>query len=74
MRLDVTMRIVGSVMVVFAYFILTHISASVGVVLHFVADAITVPYFIRTKAFDVVVMLAFLLMVSMSKIIPAYTS
>ena len=74
MKLDVRMRVAGSVLVVFAYFILTHVSASVGIVLHFVADAITVPYFIRTKAFDVVVMLAFLLMVSISKIIPAYLS
>ena len=72
MKLDVTMRVMGSVGVVLAYFILTHVSVAIGVMIHFIADAISIPYFIRTKSWDVVVMLSFLLMVSMSKIIPSY--
>jgi len=37
--------------------------------LHFVADMISVPYFIRTKSWDVVIMLGFLLAISFSKLL-----
>ena len=72
MKLDVVMRVIGSNLVVFSYFILVHVSFSVGIIMQTFADAITVPYFVRTKSWDVVVMLSFLLIVSLSKIIPAY--
>ena len=72
MKLDVTMRVIGSAGVVVAFFILTHVSVALGVVVHFIADAISIPYFIRTKSWDVVIMISFLLIVSMSKIIPSY--
>ena len=68
------MRVIGSGLVVLSYFILVHVSFGVGIVMQSFADAITVPYFIRTKSWDVVVMLAFLLIVSLSKIIPSYLS
>lgn len=68
------MRVIGSGLVVLSYFILVHVSFGVGIVMQSFADAITVPYFIRTKSWDVVVMLAFLLIVSLSKIIPFYLS
>ena len=74
MKLDVALRVTGSVLVVLSYFILVHVSFSVGLALQTFADGITVPYFIRTKSWDVVVMLAFLLIVSLSKIIPSYLS
>lgn len=74
MKLDVVMRVIGSGLVVLSYFILVHVSFGVGIVMQSFADAITVPYFIRTKSWDVVVMLAFLLIVSLSKIIPSYLS
>tara|TARA_R110001606_G_scaffold242960_2_gene390809 strand:- start:66 stop:296 length:231 start_codon:yes stop_codon:yes gene_type:complete len=66
---DVPMRVVGSALVITAYFIVLHVSVPVGVVLHFVADLISVPYFIRTKSWDVVIMLTFLLMISLSKLL-----
>jgi len=66
---DVSMRVVGSALVITAYFIVLHVSVPVGVVLHFVADLISVPYFIRTKSWDVVIMLTFLLMISLSKLL-----
>ncbi len=74
MKLDVALRVTGSVLVVLSYFILVHVSFKVGIVMQTFADTITVPYFVRTKSWDVVVMLAFLLIVSLSKIIPAYLS
>mgnify|MGYP006252235821 CR=1 FL=1 len=66
---DVPMRIVGSALVITAYFIVLHVSVGVGVALHFVADLISVPYFIRTKSWDVVIMLSFLLVISLSKLL-----
>lgn len=62
------MRIVGSIGVILAYFTILHINVLVGVIINFVADLISIPYFIRTKAWDVVIMLAFLLTISISKL------
>tara|TARA_B100001758_G_C18385760_1_gene599968 strand:+ start:176 stop:367 length:192 start_codon:yes stop_codon:yes gene_type:complete len=63
------MRIVGSIGVITAYFIVLHVNVTVGVCLHFLADLISVPYFIRTKSWDVVVMLTFLLFIGGSKLL-----
>lgn len=62
------MRIVGSIGVILAYFTILHINVLVGVIINFVADLISIPYFIRTKAWDVVIMLTFLLTISISKL------
>ena len=56
-KVDVPMRITGSILVITAYFVVLHINITLGVLLHFVADMISVPYFIRTKSWDVVIML-----------------
>jgi len=66
---DIPMRIVGSIGVITAYFIVLHVNVTVGVCLHFLADLISVPYFIRTKSWDVVVMLTFLLFIGGSKLL-----
>ncbi len=68
MRPDILGRIVGSFLVVTAYFVILHVSTFYGAVMHFIADSISIPYFIRTKSWDVVVMLAFLLFISMSRV------
>lgn len=65
---DVTARIIGSIMVIVAYFIILHINVTVGVTITLVADLISVPYFVRTKSFDVVIMIAFLTSISLSKL------
>lgn len=66
---DIPMRIIGSGLVIVAYFIVLHVSVTIGAVIHFIADLISVPYFVRTKSWDVVVMLSFLLMISLSKLL-----
>jgi hypothetical protein len=66
---DVPMRITGSILVITAYFVVIHVNITLGVVLHFFADMISIPYFVRTKSWDVVIMLAFLLAISFSKLI-----
>ena len=63
------MRIVGSIGVIVAYFVILHINVLAGVLINFVADLISIPYFIRTKSWDVVIMLSFLLAISISKLL-----
>ena len=69
MTFDVSMRIIGSALVIIAYFIVLHVNVLIGVTAHFVADLISIPYFIRTKSLDVVIMLSFLLIISLSKLL-----
>jgi len=63
------MRITGSICVIIAYFVILHVNVLAGVVLNFVADAISIPYFAKTKSWDVVIMLSFLLAISFSKLL-----
>ena len=63
------MRIVGSIGVIVAYFVILHINVLAGVIINFIADLISIPYFVKTKAWDVVIMLSFLLAISISKLL-----
>ena len=69
MKIDTVGRIIGSFLVVSAYFVILHVNVTVGVFMQFIADAISVPFFIRTKSWDVVIMLAFLLAISSTKLL-----
>ena len=69
MQIDTQGRIIGSFLIVTAYFIVLHVSATVGALMHLVANIISLPFFIRTKAHDVVIMLSFLMVISLSKLI-----
>ena len=69
MKLLTTGRIIGSFLIVTAYFIVLHVSATLGAAMHLIANVISIPFFIRTKAHDVVIMLTFLMIISLSKII-----
>ena len=68
-KLDTTGRIIGSILIVSAYFIVLHVSATIGAAMHLLANVISIPFFIRTKAHDVVLMLSFLIIISLSKLI-----
>jgi len=63
------MRVVGSIGVITAYFIILHVNIFAGVIINFIADLISIPYFVKTKAWDVVIMLSFLLAISISKLL-----
>jgi len=69
MNITVPMRVLGSGLVIIAYFIILHINITLGVALQMVGDSISIPYFIKTKSWDVVIMIAFLLMISVSHLI-----
>ena len=69
MQLDTTGRIIGSFLIVTAYFIVLHVSATIGAAMHLLANIISIAFFIRTKAHDVVIMLSFLMVISLTKLI-----
>lgn len=69
LSLDETARVIGSGAVILGYFIVLHVSTTIGVIFHIVGDGLAVPYFIRTKSWDVVVMIGFLEVISFSKVI-----
>lgn len=69
MRTLTLMRVVGSISVIVAYFVILHINVLAGVIINFIADLISIPYFAKTKAWDVVIMLSFLLAISISKLV-----
>jgi len=63
------MRVVGSITVISAYFVVLHVNLTIGVVMNVIADSISIPYFVKTKSWDIVVMLGFLLAISFSKLL-----
>ncbi len=69
LSLDETARVIGSGAVILGYFIVLHVSTTIGAIFHIVGDGLAVPYFIRTKSWDVVVMIGFLEVISFSKVI-----
>ena len=63
------MRIVGSGLIIAAYFITLHLDVVTGVVVHMTAMSISVPYFIRSKAWDVVITMSFLVAIGAGRLI-----
>ena len=68
-KLDTTGRIIGSFLIVTAYFIVLHVSATIGAAMHLLANVISIPFFIRTNSHDVVIMLSFMIVISLTKLI-----
>ena len=68
-NLYITGRIIGSFLIVTAYYVVLHVSSYIGSIMYLTANAISLPFFIRTKGYDVVVMLTFLMVISLSKIL-----
>ena len=66
---DVRLRVVGSVLVIVSYFVVLHVSAPLGAVGNMIGDSISLPFFIRTKSWDVVIMIAFLMVISISRLV-----
>ena len=65
------MRIVGSGLIISAYFITLHLDVIAGVIVHLIAMSISVPYFIKSKAWDVVIMMAFLITIGAGRLVTA---
>lgn len=56
-------------MVITAYFVVLHVNLTTGVIMNIIADTISIPYFVKTKSWDIVIMLGFLLAISFSKLL-----
>lgn len=65
------MRVVGSGLIIAAYFITLHFDVVIGVIIHLTAMSISVPYFIKSKAWDVVIMMSFLMTIGAGRLITA---
>ena len=63
------MRIVGSGLIIAAYFITLHLDVVTGVAIHLTAMLISVPYFIKSKAWDVVIMMRFLMTIGAGRLV-----
>ena len=68
MNLLVAGRITGSCLIIVAYFVKLHISTLYGAIIHVIADVICMPFYIKYKQYDVVIMLCFLATIAISKI------
>jgi len=62
------MRILGSGLVIAAYFITLHLDVVTGVVVHLTAISISMPYFVKSKAWDVVVMFSFIMTIGVGRL------
>jgi len=69
MKTLTVMRVVGSILVISAYFVVLHVNLTTGVIMNVIADTISIPYFVKTKSWDIVIMLGFLLAISFSKLL-----
>ena len=63
------MRVVGSGLIIAAYFISLHLDVVAGVIIHLTAMSISIPYFIKSKAWDVVIMMSFLMTIGIGRLI-----
>ena len=62
------MRILGSGLVIAAYFITLHLDVVTGVIVHLTAISISMPYFVKSKAWDVVVMFTFIMTIGITRL------
>ena len=65
----VRMRVTGSILVILSYFIILHVSPTLGAMGTLLGDMISLPFFIVTKAWDIVIMLCFLIAISVSGVL-----
>ena len=68
------MRVVGSGLIIAAYFISLHLDVVAGVIIHLTAMSISIPYFIKSKAWDVVIMMSFLMTIGTGRLITSVIS
>ena len=60
-------RIIGSSLIVLAYFVVLHVDVVSGATVHLIGTVMSLPFFITTKSWDVVLMRTFLVFISISR-------
>lgn len=71
MKPEVTARIISSVLVVTAYYITMYHDTVTGAKIYMVANSLALPYMIRNKCWDIVLLLSFLIIVGLPKVLTA---
>ena len=66
---DSLSRVIGSVLIVISYFVVLNVSTTIGAGMYLISHFLSMPYFVRTRGWDVVVMLSFLIIISITKLI-----
>ncbi|BEV35704.1 hypothetical protein CREGCYN_05160 [Synechococcus sp. M16CYN] len=59
----------GSGLIIAAYFTILYLDITIGAIVHVIAISISLPYFIKSKTWDVVVMFSFLASLGVSRLI-----
>lgn len=67
MKPDVKARIISSILVVTAYWITMYHDTVTGARIYMVANGLAIPYMVRNKCWDVVILLTFLILVGLPK-------
>ena len=65
------MSVAGSGLIIAAYLITLNLDVVTGVAVHLTAMIISVPYFIKSKAWDVVIMMTFLITIGAGRLVTA---
>ena len=65
-------RILSSITVIFAFYITMYHDTAVGVKMYMIGNLLALPYMIRNKCWDVVVLIAFLVIMGLPKVIGAH--
>ena len=65
-------RILSSITILFAFYITLYHDSAMGAKLYMIGNLLALPYMIRNKCWDVVVLLAFLIIMGLPKVIGAH--
>ena len=65
------MSVAGGGLIIAAYLIALNLDVVTGVAVHLTAMIISVPYFVKSKAWDVVIMMTFLMMIGAGRLVTA---
>ena len=65
------MSVAGSGLIIAAYLITLNLDVVTSVAVHLTAMIISVPYFIKSKAWDVVIMMTFLMTIGAGRLVTA---
>jgi len=67
--MDSNARILSSITVIFAFYITMYHDTVVGARLYMIGNSLALPYMIRNKCWDVVVLIVFLIIMGLPKVI-----
>jgi len=68
MKSDEAIRVLGSLLVIVGWFVVMNVSVSIGGLLSLIGDCLAIPFFARTRAWDVVIMIVILHTVTIQKL------